>query len=391
MDTSGASISLGLTFFASSFGASPLVIGVTASAYRLLYVFFCQFFGKLSDRVSRKKLTQMACLSFAVLHFFVPFCRSLYQLIILFPLTGIILAALWPAFEAWIGDRRDGRPLAKRISIFNLFWTGGLMIGYLGGGYIGYLGGVQSRPLFYFASISALCAAAMLTIQPDPRSERQEAESKEQKSASREQCAPDRQLVTRYLHLSWLANAISYFALSMIRYIFPKYIYQQVNELGITLRMAPLMSGLLILCQVAAQFFMFFILGTTEKWRLKFAPLVIFQILGSLGFLFIWFSNSPAFWAIGLILIGLNIGVTYSSSMYYGLYESADPGNKSGWHESILHSGTVIGPSIGGALASYANLKSPYLLCAAAIVVGIPIQLFILRRKRGTLTSNQSV
>ena len=390
MDTSGASISLGLTFFASSFGASPLVIGVTASAYRLLYVFFCQFFGKLSDRVSRKKLTQMACLSFAVLHFFVPFCRSLYQLVILFPLTGIILAALWPAFEAWIGERRDGRPLAKRISIFNLFWTGGLMIGYLGGGYIGYLGGVQSRPLFYFASISALCAAAVITIQPDPRSERQEAESKEQESAGREQGDPDRQLVNRYLHLSWLANAIGYFALSMIRYIFPKYIYQQVNELGITLRMAPLMSGLLILCQVAAQFFMFFILGTTEKWRLKFAPLVIFQILGSLGFLFIWFSNSPAFWAIGLIFIGLSIGVTYSSSMYYGLYESTDPGNKSGWHESILHSGTVIGPSIGGTLASYANLKSPYLFCAVAIVVGIPIQLFILRRKRGTLTSDQS-
>ena len=390
MDMCTASITLGITFFASSFGASPLVIGATASVYRLLYVFFCQVFGRLSDHVSRKKLTQTACLSFTVLHFFVPFCRSLYQLLILFPLTGIILAAFWPALMAWIGERRDGRPLAKRIGIFNLFWTGGLMIGYLGGGYIGYLGGVQSRPLFYFASISALCAAAMLTIQPDPRGEEQKAENEGQESAGREQCAPDRQLATRYLHLSWLANGISYLALSIIRYIFPRYIYQQVNQLGITQRMAPLMSGLLILCQAAAQFIMFFILGATEKWHFKFAPLVIFQILGSLGFLFVWFSRSPGFWAIGLILIGLNIGMTYSSSIYYSLYGSADPGGKSGWHESILHSGTVIGPSIGGALASYAGLKSPYLFCAAVTVVAIPVQFFILRRKQDTVTSGRS-
>jgi predicted MFS family arabinose efflux permease len=59
-----------------------------------------------------------------------------------------------------------------------------------------------------------------------------------------------------------------------------------------------------------------------------------------------------------------------------------DLGGKSGWHESILHSGTVIGPSIGGALASYAGLKSPYLFCAVAMVVGLPVQAFILRRKQ---------
>ena len=124
MDMSTGSIMLGFTFFASSFGASPLVIGVTASVYRLLYVFFCQVFGRLSDRVSRKKLTQIACLSFAVLQFLVPSCRRLYQLVALFPLTGIVLAAHWPAFEAWIGERKDGRSLVKRVSIFNLFWTG---------------------------------------------------------------------------------------------------------------------------------------------------------------------------------------------------------------------------------------------------------------------------
>jgi len=381
MDMSTGSVILGLTFFASSFGASALAIGVTASVYRLLYVIFCQVFGRLSDRVSRKKLTQVACLSFAVLHFIVPFCVRLSQLVVLFPLTGIVLAALWPAMEAWIGQRDDGRPLVKRISIFNLFWTGGLMIGYVGGGCIAYIGGLQARALFFFASIASLGAAAIITSQPYSRGEERGAEDAHQGTESCEQDTVEQRLTTRYLYLSWAANSVSYLSLSIIRYILPKFIRDQANELGITPRMAPLMSGLMMLCQVSAQFVMFSVLGRTEKWRHKFTPLVVFQILASFGYLIIWWSNSPRFWAPGLIIIGLSVGMTYFSSIYYSLCGDVDLGGKSGWHESILHSGTVIGPSIGGALASYVSLKSPYLFCAAMLIIGLPVQVFILRRR----------
>ncbi|MFC1716554.1 MFS transporter [Candidatus Poribacteria bacterium] len=381
MDMGTGSIMLGVTFFASSLGASPLAIGLTASAYRLLYVIFCQVFGRLSDRVSRKRLTQIACLSFAILQLFVPFSRRLYQLVVLFPLTGIVLAALWPAMEAWVAERKDGRTLVRRVSIFNLSWTGGLMMGYVGGGYIGYVGGVQARALFYFASVAALFATAIITAQPYFGNGNRKEENRDPEAESCKQQPPEHQLATRYLYLSWAANCVTYLTLSIIRYMLPKFIRQQAGELGITLRMAPLRSGLMMLCQVAAQFVMFFILGRTEKWHYKLAPLLVFQVLASFGFLLIWRSNSPRFWIAGLIIIGTNVGMTYFSSIYYSLCGDIDLGGKSGWHESILHSGTVIGPSIGGALASYAGLKSPYLFCAAAIIVGLPIQIFILRKR----------
>ena len=384
MDMGTGSIMLGVTFFGSSLGASPLIIGVTASLYRILYVIFCQVFGRLSDRVSRKRLTRIACLSFAVLQFLIPLCTRLYQLVILFPLTGVVLAALWPALEAWIGGRNDGRPLVKRVSIFNLSWTGGLMIGYLGGGYIGYVGGVQASGLFYFASVAALVAAAIITAQPYSRSEEQGAEAKEQEAENCEQNPPEQRLVTRYLYLSWAANSVTYLTLSIIRYMLPKFIREQATELGITPGMAPFRSGLMMLCQAGAQFIMFFALGVTKRWRYKFAPLVVSQIMASFGFFLIWWSNSPRFWVPGLIIIGLNVGMTYSSSIYYSLCGNVDLGGKSGWHESILHSGTIVGPSIGGALASYAGLKSPYLFCAAAMIAGLPAQILILRGRSKT-------
>lgn len=371
MDMSTGSVTLGVTFFAARLGASSLTIGAMASVNMLLYVFFCQAFGKLSDRVSRKRIPQVACLSLSVLYFLMPFCRRLYQLVVLFPFVGVALSAVWPALEAWIGERGDGRPLSKRVRLFNLAWTGGLMIGYTTGGYIYDLH--VFAPL-YFACALALCATAALSIQPDSG----------KKTASQSGCSshdvsplshdPDPKLATKYLHLGWTANFVSYLTLGVMRYIFPKLIY----ELG----MAPRVFGLLMLCQTGAQFFMFFVLGATERWHYRFAPLAVSQILASFGFLSVWWVDSPRFWAIGLIIIGFNVGMTYFSSMYYSLFGHVDLGSKSGWHESILHSGSFFSTLIGGALANYAGLKYPYLFCAAAAIAGLPVQLFILRRKR---------
>jgi DHA1 family multidrug resistance protein-like MFS transporter len=366
MDMSTGSVTLGVTFFASRLGASPLAIGIMASVSTFLYILFCHVFGRLSDRVNRKRVPQIACLSLAALYFLMPLCKRLGQLVVLFPFTGVALSALWPALEAWIGARGDSQLLIKRVRMFNLFWTGGLMIGYTTGGYISDL---QVFAPFYLACISALCAAAAITIQPSPATGEPE---------SRKTGGPDSwpSGLPAFRLLSWTANFVSYLTLGIMRYIFPKLIY----ELG----MAPRVFGVLMLCQTGAQFLMFSILGATDRWHYKFAPLAIFQILASSGFLCIWLINSPRFWALGLMIIGLNVGMTYFSSMYYSLCGHVDLGSKSGWHESILHSGSLISTLIGGALANYVGIKSPYLFCAAAAVAGLPAQALILRKKKKT-------
>lgn len=374
MDMCTGSIILGVTFFASRLGASPLAIGVMASVNTLAYVLFCQVFGKLSDRVSRKRVPQVACLSLAALYFLMPLCKQLNQLLVLFPLTGVALSALWPALEAWIGERGDGRPLIKRVRMFNLSWTGGLMIGYVTGGYIHDL--YVFAP-FYFASISALCATAAISIQPNSVSGEHRARSLELGTNGGEGKAlssvPLALGSVKYLYLSWAANFVSYLTLGIMRYIFPKFIY----ELG----MAPRVFGLLMLCQVGTQFLMFFVLGVSERWHYKFAPLAIFQILAVFSFISIWLTKSPVSWALALMLFGLNTGMTYFSSMYYSLCGHMDLGGKSAWHESILHSGVFFSTLIGGALAKYVSLKSPYLFCAIAVIAGLPVQIFILYRK----------
>ena len=368
MDMGTSSAMLAVPFLAISLGASSLVIGAMASVSTLLYSVFCQVFGKLSDRVNRKRFPQVACVCFSVLCFVVPRCRSLYQLVFLFPFFGITLSALWPALEAWIGERKDDWPLMKRLRIFNLSWTSGVMIGYF---VAGQMYGLHIFAPFYFASVLGLCAFLVISVQPN--SEGRSANGSADQPPQAGGCEPEtsQPQVARYLYLSWSANFVSWLALGVVRYILPKLIVQMGMTAGA--------FGLLMLCLASARWLMFLILGATKRWHYKFAPLAAFQVLASFAFVTIWLTNSPGLWALALALFGLNTAMTYFSSMYYSLCGHSDLGSKTGWHESILSSGALVGPFIGGALAHFVSLKSPYLFCAAATLIGLPVQLFFLR------------
>jgi len=368
MDMSTSAAVLGMTFYASKLGASPLVIGITASASTLLYVIFSRIFGRLSDRIGRKRVPQIAALCFSILYFSMPHCKNLTQLVILFPFTGLTLSAFWPPFEAWIAELNDGRPLEKRVRMFNLAWACGVMIGYGTGGYIYELSYMIP---FYFAGVGSFIAVTVVTSQPKPLKQIVSVEGQSQSDNT--ELDAQVHLTKKFLYISWTAIFFTWITLGVLRYIFPKLIS--------VLEMKPSVFGLLMLVWAGTQFTLFFILGATKRWHYKFSMLLILQLLGCLGFVIIYLSNSPIFWAFALMLFGLQTGMIYFSSIYYSLHGHADKGNKSGWHECILSSGGFIGPFIGGALANYINLKAPYVFCAAMVIVGLILQISLIRSR----------
>ena len=65
--------------------------------------------------------------------------------------------------------------------------------------------------------------------------------------------------------------------------------------------------------------------------------------------------------ALGLILIGMGSSVTHYSSLYYAVHLIKKKGRGTGIHESIVGSGALLGPILGGIAAQYAGLR-PYLV-----------------------------
>lgn len=368
MDMSTSSAILGMTFYASSLGASPFVIGIAASVSTFLYVLFSRIFGKLSDRIGRKRVPQIAALCFSLLYFIMPHTKSLTQLLLIFPFTGLTLSAFWPPFEAWIGEREDGRPLERRVRMFNLSWASGVTIGYAISGYMQEL---NYQIPFYFASIGSFIGMAILSFQPKlAKSE----DTHNSEIYMDNDSINQQKLTKKFLHISWIAIFFTWVSLGVLRYIFPKLI----TELGMTARI----YGLLMLAWSGTQVILFYVFGSTKKWHYKFPILIGFQILGSIGFVIIYLTNTIQFWIIALMFFGMQTGMVYFSSMYYSLCGHADRGNKSGWHESILSSGGLVGPFVAGALANYVSVKSPYIFSAMIIPVGLIIQLIYFRSKQ---------
>ena len=72
--------------------------------------------------------------------------------------------------------------------------------------------------------------------------------------------------------------------------------------------------------------------------------------------------------------------MTFSSSLFYSVNVTSHKGPSAAMHETVLMSGFLLGPLIGGAVAQEFSLRAPYLVVAAIVVVGIFAQLLIKRR-----------
>ena len=177
----------------------------------------------------------------------------------------------------------------------------------------------------------------------------------------------------RFLFAAWVANFSSWFIMGNARFQFPKL----ARELNIPPHLIGLVLGFLGL----ALFSGFFLLRKTERWHFVKNFLFGAQGLAAAGILLIMLSNQAALFALAFIMIGLSCSVTYYSSLYYAVHLLEKKGKGTGLHESIVGTGAVLGPVLGGVAAQYAGLRAPYALCIGILVIVLGVELALLRKR----------
>ncbi len=370
IDLAFSSVLTNTSFYSSYLGLSSTFLGVLMAVTTGFFTVLAIPFGRLSDRIDRKYVLYAACLVMGAVSLGLPYCRNSIHLLLIFPGIGISMALFWPAYEAWLAEREGEGNLIQRVMLFNLFWSIGVT---LGPAFSSYLYGDANpfRP-FYLAGILVLLT--LLTIFAnrfqaiDP--------TEDHLSEPTETLFPPPPVRTAYLNVARCANLVSWFVLGVLRRLAPKL----TKEMG----MLPATFGNLMLTLGGMQTLAFVVLGTgySTRWHYRFAPMLIVQLLAILSLLGIWQIQNTLLWTFAFGVIGVSAAFTYFSSLYYGLDRHVDKGNKSGWHEAILGVGILLGPLLGGVLAdSRFGVRSPYLLCSIAIIVGILIEGFILIKK----------
>jgi predicted MFS family arabinose efflux permease len=280
------------------------------------------------------------------------------------------MAIFWPAFQAWIAESRNGSGLARNIGSFNMSWTASHLIGPT---LSGLLFGLHSRIPFWLAA--ALCISLFLFMRASV-SERIPQPQKEIESAPSE---PEESSQGRtFLYAIWIANFASFFVLGNARYQFPK--------LAMELTMSPYMIGLLMSCVGLAQFLGFFFLRSSERWHFNKFYLLGAQLLAAAGLLLIYFFSQKLIFASAFIMLGLCASLTYYSSLYYTVRLMKKKGKGTGLHESIVGSGVVLGPLLGGVMAHSIGLRAPYILCLVVLAAVIVIELSLIKKHNPQIT-----
>jgi predicted MFS family arabinose efflux permease len=145
--------------------------------------------------------------------------------------------------------------------------------------------------------------------------------------------------------------------------------------------MSPYAIGLLMSCIGLAQFLGFFFLRGSERWHFNKFYLLGAQLLAAAGLLLIYLSNRQWVFAFAFLMFGLCASLTYYSSLYYAVRLMKRKGKGAGLHESILGSGVVLGPLLGGIAAHAVGLRAPYILCLM-VLAGLMAAEWVIMTKR---------
>ena len=374
IDFAFTSILTNTSFYTSYLGLSSTFLGVLMAVTTAFFAVLAIPFGRLSDRIDRRYLLYAACLVLGVVSIGLPRCQNSMHLMLIFPGIGISMALFWPAYEAWLAEREGEGQLIHRVMLFNLFWSIGVT---LGPAFSSYLYGDANpfRP-FYLAGVLCLLTLGTIIANSLRTSDVPQTDSSSEiTTAPPETLYPPQPVRTMHLNLARCANFTSWFLLGVLRRLAPKL----TKEMG----MLPSTFGNLMLTLGGMQTLAFLVLGTgySTRWHYRFGPVLIVQLLAVISFLGIWKIQHTLLWVFAFGIIGVSAAFTYFNSLYYGLDRHVDKGNKSGWHEAILGLGILLGPLLGGISAdSLWGTQSPYLLCAAAVVITILVEIFIVSK-----------
>ncbi len=364
MDLSSSIFYLAAPLMVIELGGNPVEIGLIGTITASVHMLLAHLGGRLSDRVGRRVLMVMGPLIFSLSSFLATQAQGVGHILALAAFNGLGMAIFWPSFQAWVADSQTGSDLARNIGSFNMSWTAANLLGPM---VSGILFSLQTRVPFWVSGVLAFMLFLLLWASVGDRVSQP---AKERAAAPQEAGNPD--WGRTFLYAIWIANFASWFILGNLRYQFPK--------LARDMALSPSTIGLLLSCVGFSQFLGFFLLRGSDRWHFKKSFVLGAQMMGVMGLLLVSLFSRPLVFASSFILIGGCASVTYYSSLYYSIRLLKRKGKGTGLHESILGSGVVLGPLLGGAAALAAGMRAPYILCLSVLVGAVVVELLLTRK-----------
>lgn len=355
-EVAGGTVGLGLQFSAIAMGAQPLVLGLLGTLPSGVYTFICLVGSHLSDRVSHRRLVLGSVITSVVLWSLMAPANHIWHLLALVTVDGLGAVLFWPPLEAWLSTLAgiSAKRLNRVLSSFNMAWCLAAMLGPL---LVGYLWTVAGTNTFYYAAGLALAIIALVAATPSRAEPTVVAESEK-----RPEAYASASETRRFMIVGRLGNFAACFAIGIVRTMFPK--------LGDTLGFSAVVIGNVIACLYVIRLVLFWIAGRSRGWQYRAWVLWLGVPVGIVGMVLSALARTPLAFAVAFMIAGMCLAVTYLTSIFYGMHGSPKArGASMAIHEAIIGGGFMMGPLLGGLVATWWGLRAPFVLAAVVLLV----------------------
>lgn len=141
-----------LPFYAESYDATPLTVGLLSMSYSLAQFIFAPIWGRISDRVGRRPIILMSLAGSCIAFLIFGLAQSLALLFVARTLAGILSSASLPAAQAFIADTTTPENRAKGMGLIGAAFGLGFIFGPA-------LGGLLTKYGYGFPAIVAAILA----------------------------------------------------------------------------------------------------------------------------------------------------------------------------------------------------------------------------------------
>jgi hypothetical protein len=334
LNSMGNSIFITCSFFwsQSRFGYTDGRNLFMGAVQGIVYVLAARYGGRLADRMGRDRLIRLFLPGLIFLLGIAPLLHAAIVPVAITALYLAILAPTWPALESSILHAPSRLGMPTRLGLYNITWA-----------FAGAFGLLVSGPLYAWRVEAVIWLPALLHLAAFAclRASRPATDASGRSAIDLPHRGHDvpAAIKRRFLHTSWLANAMSYFLLTSLTALAP--------ELGHRLALQPGQALWLVDCIFFARAAAFLGLIRWPAWHYSTAWSQAALWVAPLSLAVIFLSREVVVVAGAMIVFGLAIGLSYFTSIYYSLDYGRGSGEHGGLHEAVLGVGMLLGPLVG--------------------------------------------
>ncbi len=340
-----------LPFYALSLGVQPFELGILTATFALMSLIFSPYFGRLGDRIGRRKVLMIGTLGFAAAYLVFAFADSFWMALVARALEGFFAAAIFPACISLLSDFTTHEQRGPSMGLMMMTFSTGFIFGPALGGFAS---SFAVRDAFFIAAAFSFINFVWIFLRlKEPH------EKKETKAIQDDE-------VSLWHHLS-SPLAFLFFSSTVIMFIIGGFEATLALFLSEKLRFTSIeMGGVFTFVGVM----MMALQPITGNFINKFGELRMIQaglLFSGFGFFFLLFASDwlTVLAPMGLFVIG-NSCVFPSVTSLLTKKVKGKQGAAIGLNQSFSSAGQIVGPLIGGFLFGLNHAFSFIGLAAAA-------------------------